>query len=76
MAHLLPTAFGADVPFGLPTASVGEVIPPHVRRASRLVEREWSEVKPLLMFALQLTIAATAAAGTILALFAWSGAGL
>ena len=46
MAYLLAPAFGADVSFSLPTAGVGEVIDPRVRRASRLVERERSEAKP------------------------------
>jgi hypothetical protein len=80
MAYLLAPASGADVSFSLPTASVGEIIDPRIRRASRLVEREWSEakpaVKPLLMFALQFSVGATAAAGTVLALFAWGGTGL
>ena len=35
-----------------------------------------SEGKRLLMFTLQLTVGAAAAAATILALFAWTGAGL
>lgn len=80
MAHLLTPAFGADVPFSVPAASVGEVIDPHVRRASRLVERQWGEakpaVKPLLRFALQFSVGAAAATGTVLAFFAWTGAGL
>jgi hypothetical protein len=75
MAHLLIPAFDADVPFSLPTASV-----PQVRRASRLVEREWGEpkpaVKPLLRFALQFSVGAAAAGGAVLAFFAWSGAGM
>jgi len=75
MAYLSSRSFGADVPFGLPAATAGEVIHPRVRKASRLVEREWSAV-PEVMFALQMGVGAAVAAGTILALFAWSGAGL
>ena len=75
MAHLFSRAFGADVPFGLPAALVGAVIDPRDRRDARSVEREWS-VAPVVMFALQMSVGAAVAAGTILALFAWSGAGL
>jgi hypothetical protein len=47
-----------------------------VQRPFQLLEREWSTVKPAAEFALQLTVGLAAAAGTILALFAWNGAGL
>jgi len=55
-------------PFGLSLASV--------QRVRHLWEREWTVAKPVLMFALQVTVGAAAAAGAILALFAWSGAGV
>jgi hypothetical protein len=80
MDHSLSRSFGGNAPSGFPSATFGEVVHPHVQRASRLVERELSAakpaVKPLLTFALQLTVGATAAIGTIMAIFAWSGAGL
>jgi hypothetical protein len=47
-----------------------------VQRSFKLLEREWSTVKPAAGFALRLTVGVAAAAGTILALFAWTGAGL
>jgi len=50
--------------FGLSLASV------------QRVHHEWTVAKPVLMFALQVTVGAAVAAGTILALFAWSSAGL
>ena len=43
---------------------------------SRLSSMSISEGKRVLMFTLQLTVGAAAAAGTILALFALTGAGL
>ena len=67
-------SFGAEI--AVPSKTFGGVIRPRVRRASRLVERETSTTNPVLMFALQLSVGAAAAAGTILALFAWSGASL
>ena len=48
----------------------------NLQRAYRLREREWKETNPVLLFALQMAVGAAVAAGTILALFAWSGAGL
>ena len=72
MAHLLPPAFGAD----LPRATVGEGVQSHARPASLPDELDLSKVKPILMFALQLAVSATVAAGTILALFAWTQSGL
>ena len=74
MNDSLCPSFGAEI--AVPAETFGGVIRPRVRRASRLVEREISATNPVLMFALQLSVGAVAAAGTILALFAWSGAGL
>ena len=37
---------------------------------------EWSPTKRVLVFALQVALAAAACAGTILAIFAWTGASL
>src|SRR6202140_87116 len=48
----------------------------NVQRSFKLLERKWSTVKPAAEFALRLTVGVAAAAGTILALFAWTGAGL
>ena len=78
MNHSLCPSFGAEI---APSQTFGGVIRPRIRRASRLVEREISATNPVpvLLFALQLgvgAVAATAAVGTMLALFAWSGAGL
>ena len=73
MNHSLCPSFGAEI--AIPSKTFGGVIRPRVRRASRLVEREISATNPVLMFALQLSVGA-AAVGTMLALFAWSGAGL
>ena len=72
MNHSLCPSFGAEI--AIPSKTFGGVIRPRVRRASRLVEREISATNPVLMFALQLSVGA-AAVGTMLALFAWSGAG-
>jgi hypothetical protein len=47
-----------------------------VQRAFRVLEREWSALNPGIILALQVTFGIAAAAGTILALFAWSGVGL
>jgi hypothetical protein len=74
MNHSLYPSFGAKI--AIPSETFGGVIRPRVRRASRLVERETSATNPVLMSVLQLSVGAVAAAGTILALFAWSGAGL
>ena len=74
MNHSLCPSFGAKI--GSPSETFGGVVRPRVRRASRLAERETSATNPVLMFALQLSVGVAAAAGTILALFAWSGAGL
>jgi hypothetical protein len=74
MNHSLHPSFGAKIP--IPSETFGGVIRPRVRRAARLVEREISATNPVLIFALQLSVGAAAAVGTILALFAWSGAGL
>jgi hypothetical protein len=72
MNHSLCPSFGAKI--AVPSQTFGGVIRPRVRRASRLVESEISATNPVLMFALQLSVGA-AAVGTMLALFAWSGAG-
>jgi hypothetical protein len=74
MNHSLYPSFGAEI--AALSKTFGGVIRPRVRRASRLVERETSATKPVLEFALQLSVGAVAAGGIILALFAWSGAGL
>jgi hypothetical protein len=77
MNHSLYPSFGAKIT--IPSETFGGVIRPRVRRASRLVEHEISATNPVLIFALQLSVGAAAAAaavGTMLALFAWSGAGL
>ncbi len=76
MDHSLSPSFGANAPFEISRAGVSGVIHPSARPASRLVELELSTPKPVLTFALQLSVGAAMAAGTILALFAWSGAGL
>ena len=74
MNHSLCPSFGAEI--AVPSKTFGGVIRPRVRRASRLVENEIGAMNPLLMVALQLSVGAVAAAGIILALFAWSGASL
>jgi hypothetical protein len=48
----------------------------HIRLGSRLADDESNALKHLLVFTLQVSFGAIAAAGTILALFTWSGAGL
>jgi hypothetical protein len=73
MNHSLSPSFGANAPLKIPRVGFSGVIHPSVRPASRLVERELGMPKPALMFALQLSVGAAAAAGTILALFAWGG---
>jgi hypothetical protein len=60
---------------GLSSANVGEDHH-HGRLVSKLAEREWTAVKPVLTFALEVAVGAVASAGTILAIFAWSGASL
>ena len=72
MAHFLIPAFG-DVAHRL---SVSLIHPAAIPGVSRLSSTSVSEGKRVLMFTLQLTVGAAAAAGTILALFAWTGAGL
>jgi hypothetical protein len=77
MNHSPYPSLGAKAPLGIPRTGVSGVIHAGVHPASRLVERELGMPKPALMFALQLSVGAAAAAGTILALFAWvGGAGL
>jgi hypothetical protein len=55
-------------------------LPPVEREQSApkllLAQRKYNAIKPLLMFTMQVIIGAAALAGTILALFAWSGAGV
>jgi hypothetical protein len=72
MEFLIPPAFGSDFPFDFPRATFGEVVQPRARQASIPNEHEWSTSLPKLMVALQLTVAATVARGTSLALFAWT----
>jgi hypothetical protein len=60
-----PGALGA---FGLSADSV--------QRAFRILEHEWSALHPGVVFALQVAFGIAVAGSTILALFAWSGAGL
>jgi hypothetical protein len=50
--------------------------PESVQRTLRVLEHEWSALKPGIVFALQVTFGVAAAGGIVLALFAWSGAGL
>jgi hypothetical protein len=91
MSHFPFPSFGADAhrrsvsliysagfpgAFEVSSTSIWEGSHQHVRRDSRTVEREWSALKRVLMFALQMAVGAVAGAGTILALFAWTGAGL
>jgi hypothetical protein len=73
MNHSPYPSLGAKAPFGIPRAAVSGVIHAGVHPASRLVERELGMPKSALVFALQLNVGAAAAAGTILALFAWGG---
>jgi hypothetical protein len=73
MNHSPYPSLGAKAPLGIPHAGVSGVIQAGVHPGSRLVERELGMPKPALMFALQLSVGAAAAAGTILALFAWGG---
>ncbi len=72
MAHFLLPPFG-DVAH---RRCVSLIHPAEIPGVNRLSSASVSEGKRLLMFALQLTVGAAAAAATILALFAWTGAGL
>ena len=91
MSHSLFISFGADAhqrsvslrhltgfpaSFGPCSTSVWEGSHQGVRQGSRLLERELRGAKPMLIFALQIAVGCASAIGTILALFAWSGAGL
>jgi hypothetical protein len=91
MSHSLFTSFGADAhqrsvslrhltgfpaSFGPCSTSIWEGSHQRVRQGSRQLECELRAAKPMLIFALQITVGGAAAIGTILALFAWSGAGL
>jgi hypothetical protein len=51
-------------------------LPSDVHRACRLLEREGSALNPVLVFTLQVAVGVAACVGTILALFAWTAAGL
>ena len=62
--------------FRLSSASIWEGCHQHVRRDSRMAKQEWSALKRVLMFTLQMAIGAVACAGAILAIFAWTGAKL
>jgi hypothetical protein len=66
LKHVFP---GASWPFW---ARLGEQR--HDR--ARVAESENTATRSLLVFALQMAVAAAACAGTILAIFAWSGVGL
>ena len=76
MNHSIPHSIVAHTPLGIPLARASGIIHPRVRRASSLVDPGLILPHPALNFALHLSIGAAVAAGTILALFAWSGAGL
>lgn len=71
MDRSLTPSFGANAPFGIPLARVGEVIHPKCPELLR-VESELSGWRR----ALQMSVGVAAAAGTIVALFARSGVGL
>jgi hypothetical protein len=70
LKHLFP---GASWPFW---ARLGEQRHDQARVGLRLAESEDTPTRSLLVFALQMALAAAACAGTILAIFAWSGAGV
>ncbi len=85
MSHSFFHPFGADAHrrsaellggSGLYSAKMGEVHHHHARLGSKLAEREWIAARPVLKFALEVAVGAAASAGTILAIFAWSGASL
>jgi hypothetical protein len=76
MNHSVTPSIAANAPFGNPLARANGVIHPRVRRASSRVEPGLILPNPVLDFALHLSVGAAVAAGTILALFAWGGAGL
>ena len=72
MAYFLLPPFG-DVAHRRRVSLTHSAEIPGVRRLS---SASVSEGKRVLMFTLQLTVGAAATAATILALFAWTGAGL
>jgi hypothetical protein len=72
MAHFLIPPFGDVTDRQCVSLTRSAAIP----GVSRLSSASVSEGKRVLMFTLQLTVGAAAAADTILALFAWTGAGL
>ena len=72
MAHFLLRSFSDDAH----RRSVSLIRSAEVPAVNRLSCASVSEGKRVLMFTLQLTVGAAAAAATILALFAWTGAGL
>ena len=62
--------------FELSSTSIWEGNHQHVRRNSRMAEREWSELKRGLVLTLELAVGTVAYAGTILTIYAWTDGSL
>ena len=75
MAQLLPPESDDNAPLGFSATPAREILHRRVIRATHFVEAE-PVVSPLLLLALQVIIGGVAVIATILALFAWSDAGL
>jgi hypothetical protein len=75
MGQLLPPESGDNVPLGFPAGRAHDIVHRRVIRATHFGETE-PVVSPLLLFALQVTVGGVVVIATILALFAWSDAGL
>jgi hypothetical protein len=75
MDQVLPPESDNKVPLGFSATRAQEILQRRVTRATHLVEAK-PVVSPLLLLALQVIIGGFAVIATILALFAWSDAGL
>jgi hypothetical protein len=62
--------------FGLFSASVGDSHHHQVRLGLKLTERDWSAARCVMVFALELGFGAAVCAGTMMAIFAWTGSSL
>jgi hypothetical protein len=75
MDQVLPPESDNKLPLGFSATRAHEILQRRVTRATHLVEAK-PAVSPLLLLALQVIIGGFAVIATILALFAWSDAGL
>jgi hypothetical protein len=75
MAPLLPPESDDNVPLGFSVVHAHEILHRRVIGATHFGEAK-PVVSPLVLLALQVSIGGVAVIGTILALFAWSDAGL